>query len=435
MNKLLEVKEFDFITMYRDCNKNQKYKYLEPPVFQELVKFIREYVNTQNDADILDFMKITYQRHIGELISVQNYVGIIEMENGFQIQILPKISFDEEDTGNQKTKKIFINMLKSMKDFPGKVFNDAHLKVDSMNLYEIFINMYLQEVRQLIKKGIQSAYVNQEDNLSYYKGRLLTNQHINNNLIHKEKFYVSYDVFHPNRPENRLIKATLLKLQKLTTSYENVKRIRQLLIAFEMVEPSFHYEQDFSKVVMNRNTKAYESLMQWSKVFLLNQSFTTFSGENSARALLFPMEKVYESYVAKKIKSVLRQVGWDVYCQDHGHYLFLEPRRQFALRPDIVCQKGNRTVVMDTKWKRLVNNQRLNYGINQGDMYQMYAYSKKYNAQEIWLLYPVNDEVRNLQSLSFDTGDGTVVKIQLIDLAHIEETMQKILIQLETEIH
>lgn len=65
-----------------------------------------------------------------------------------------------------------------MKDFPCKVFNDALLKVDKMNLYEIFINMYLQEVRQLVKRGIKSAYVQQEDNLKYYKGKLLINKHI-----------------------------------------------------------------------------------------------------------------------------------------------------------------------------------------------------------------------------------------------------------------
>lgn len=46
--------------------------------------------------------------------------------------------------------------------------------------------------------------------------------------------------------------------------------------------------------------------MQWSKVFLMNQSFTTFSGETNARALLFPMEKVFEAYVARNLKQVLR---------------------------------------------------------------------------------------------------------------------------------
>lgn len=171
-----------------------------------------------------------------------------------------------------------------------------------MNLYELFINMYLQEVRQLVKRGIKSNYVGQEDNLRYYKGKLLVNQQVRANLAHKERFYVAYEEFHPNRAENRLVKATLAKLQKLTTSAENSKEIRQLLTAFEMVDASVNYAKDFSQVVINRNTKDYEMLMQWSKVFLMNKSFTTFSGSTASRALLFPMESVYESYVAQQMK-------------------------------------------------------------------------------------------------------------------------------------
>ena len=322
-------------------------------------------------------------------------------------------------------------MLKSMKDFPSKVFNDANLKVDRMNLYEIFINMYLQEVRQLVKRGIKSAYVGQEDNLRYYKGKLLTSQHIRSNVTHKERFYVAYDEFHPNRPENRLIKATLLKLQKLTSSAENAKEIRQLLTAFEMVDPSANYTKDFSQVTIDRNTKDYEMLMQWSKVFLLNKSFTTFSGKSTSRALLFPMESVYESYVAQQMKKVFGPAGWEVSSQDKGYYLFTEPRKQFALRPDIVCQRDGRTVIMDTKWKSLINSERANYGISQSDMYQMYAYSKKYGTSEIWLLYPLNDEMRGHDDIKFESGDGTTVRLHFVDVAHIEETLIELRNKLE----
>ena len=52
------------------------------------------------------------------------------------------------------------------------MFNAANLSVDRMNLYEIFISMYLQEVRHLIKKGMKSFYEGKEDNLKLYKGKL-----------------------------------------------------------------------------------------------------------------------------------------------------------------------------------------------------------------------------------------------------------------------
>lgn len=424
MGKLLEVREFDVITGNSEYRDDDNFKYLHKDAFADLVEFIHKFAGDEENADVLDFIRVGYKRNVGDIVTIKNYVGLIQMQNGQQIQVLPKISFDDgEDRGNAKTKKVFLKMLCSMKDFPGKVFNDASLKVDRMNLYEIFINMYLQEVRQLVKHGIKSAYVQQEDNLRFYKGKLLVSKHIKENMVHQERFYVAYDEFHPNRPENKLVKATLLKLQKLTSSAENSKEIRQLLITFEMVEVSVNYQKDFSKVHIDRNTRDYKMLMQWSKVFLMNKSFTTFSGADRSRALLFPMESIYESYVAKYMKKVMGPAGWEVSTQDRGHYLFIEPRKQFALRPDIVMERKGRVIVLDTKWKRLINNERKNYGISQADMYQMYAYSKKYETSEIWLLYPVNDDMREHQEIRFDSGDGTKVNVFFIDVGNIEENL------------
>lgn len=430
MGKPFEIKEFDSIICNADYMDDEKYKYLNQKEFNNLVAFIHEFTGDAESTDVLDFMRIGYRRNVGEVVSIRNYVGLIQMKNGFQIQVLPKISFGEEDKDNVKTKKVFLKMLRSMKNFPSKTFNNASLKIDQMNLYELFINMYLQEVRQLVKHGIKSSYVEQKDNLHYYKGKLLVNEHVRENLIHKERFYVSYDAFHPNRAENRLVKATLIKLQKLTTSAENSKEIRQLLTVFETVDASVNYAKDFSKVVLNRNTKDYETLLQWSKVFLMNKSFTIFSGSTVSRALLFPMESVYESYVAQQMKKVMGAEGWDISSQDKGHYLFTAPKKQFALRPDIVMKRGTRTVILDTKWKSLVDNERVNYGISQADMYQMYAYSKKYNTSEIWLLYPINDEMRNHEPIKFEErggdGTGTTVNVYFIDVDKIEDSLQKL---------
>lgn len=423
MGKLLEVKEFDEIIMESNY-KNDEYKYLEKDAFESLAQFIQEFTSDEDNADILDFMRLNYKRNIGRYIKIKNYVGMIQLKNGYQIQILPKICLGfNEDNKNEKTKEIFIKMLQSMKDFPSKVFHNASLNIKKMNLYEIFINMYLQEVKKLVKRGIKSTYVQQEDKLNYYKGKLLVSQHIKQNIVHAERFYVSYDEYHPNSPENKLVKATLLKLLKITTSNENAKVIKQLLVTFELVDASINYHADLSKVHINRNNREYETLMQWSKVFLFNKSFTTFSGRENGRALLFPMEKVYESYVAKYIKQVMIPEGWSVSIQDNGKYLFEEPQK-FSIHPDIVLTKDGKTIIMDTKWKRLHNDQNKNFGITQADMYQMYAYSKKYNASEVWLLYPLNEEmIHYKKDISFKSDD-VQVNVHFVDLAHIEGNLE-----------
>ena len=158
----------------------------------------------------------------------------------------------------------------------------------------------------------------------------------------------------------------------------------------------------------------------------MKKSFTTFSGGHNARALLFPMEKVFESYIAQQLKKVLLNLDWDVSTQDKGYYLFDSPR-QFALRPDIVITREDGSkVILDTKWKSLFDKPRLNYGISQADMYQMYTYSKKYETSEIWLLYPVNLEMRDYPDISFDSNDGVNTRLFFVDVANIEKSLLKL---------
>jgi 5-methylcytosine-specific restriction enzyme subunit McrC len=271
--------------------------------------------------------------------------------------------------------------------------------------------------RNVLLTMLASRYVHEPENLKKNINYVVYD------AAHGERFYVRYDEYLVNRAENRLVKATLLKLQSITGSAENQKEIRQLLSAFEMVEASANYQKDFSRIVIDRNTKDYDLLIRWARVFLLNKSFTTFSGEHNARALLFPMEKVFESYVTQQLRKTLVGLGWEVSSQDKGYYLFDVPR-QFALRPDIVITRddGSR-IILDTKWKGLVDNPRVNFGISQADMYQMYAYSKKYSSPEIWLLYPLNAEMRSHSDISFESYDGVNVRLFFDDVANIEESL------------
>ena len=63
-------------------------------------------------------------------------------------------------------------------------------------------------------------------------------------------------------------------------------------------------------------------------------------------------------------------------------------------------------------------------------MYQMYAYSNKYSNEddkaEIWLLYPVNDEVRGLTDICFKSEDGTKVNVFFVDIPNIEYSLDSL---------
>ena len=71
--------------------------------------------------------------------------------------------------------------------------------------------------------------------------------------------------------------------------------------------------------------KNYELAISWCRVFLKGESFTSYSGTEVAYALLFPMEVLFESYVAANLKKIVDPQKFSVSTQDRGYHLFDNP--------------------------------------------------------------------------------------------------------------
>lgn len=371
-----------------------KNRALPEKTFDELERFL---LTRRPDTEDFATQFLSLSIDSGErVITACNYVGVITTHDKTSIEILPKIAgaCDEKET-----KKIFLEMLKVLGNFPCKDFDFSNLDIEHLNLLEIFIQMFLCEVRTLVAQGLKSAYNSVETNEYFFKGKLLATQNIRYNLFHNERFLVRYDEFSRDRAENRVIKTTLRLLLKLTTSKQNFRQIVLLLGFFDEVAVSYPPDADLSRCIKDRTMEYYERAILWCRVFLKKESFTPFAGSAVAFSLLFPMEKVFESFVAHMLrKGLSREIHMQT--QASGCYLFDEPRK-FPLRPDIVLKNEDKTIVLDTKWK-LINR---NADISSSDMYQVYAYGKRYNAQSVYLVYPCSDEYSN-QDITYTSGYG-----------------------------
>ena len=70
----------------------------------------------------------------------------------------------------------------------------------------------------------------------------------------------------------------------------------------------------------------------------------------------------------------------------------------------------------------------------------MFAYSQKYQTSEIWLLYPLNNEMRNCGPIKFEStgSDGRInctVSVFFVDLADTVNSMQELIKQIEGSTH
>ncbi|TCI75710.1 restriction endonuclease [Exiguobacterium sp. SH0S1] len=414
-SNVIEVLEYDTLAV------NSEPGSIDQKSFDQLEQMILQMNAIAGDAAI-DFLSLSAKRGVGKVIRARNYVGVLQLTSQQQLQILPKI----HGVTKTESKTVLLKMLKTLGDFPSKTFNVANLSTENMPIFEVFITLYIREVQSVIRKGLQSSYYPVEDNLTVYKGKMNFSKQIRHNLTHKERFYVAYDEFGLNRAENRLLKTTLVYLNKQSISEANRKAIKQLLHHFDAVETSKSIEHDFSHVHSSRNMIHYESALKWAKVFLKSQSFTSFSGDTAMNSLLYPMERLFESYVGKSLKHLLHNSDWNISLQDRTYYLF---EKKFALRPDIVIRHRdkNQTIVIDTKWKVLENKPNRNYGISQADMYQMYAYGKKYNATKIFVMYPMHDGFDQDQVIHFKSDDDVEVNILFVQCENVEISLTSFL--------
>lgn len=432
-NTTITIVEYDYL-QYSDASKNN---FLTKKEFDA----IKEFVLKNEKYNKSQFLKLT-TKDKKEVLQAQQYIGIIKLKNGRTIEILPKITGlfnNTEDIQNDKSidkiKVILLKMLKTLRDFPFKNFQLGDLQTTKMPLFEIFIEMFLTEVDKLVKKGIKSNYTVVDENQKFLKGKLILSKQLKHNFIHKERFFISYDNYLPNRIENRIIKTCLLKLYKLSNSTQNKKIIRKFIFIFNEIEPAPYnkikdYYKNFS---LDRTLNYYKLVMLWSKVFLFEESFTPFKGKEIAFALLFDMNKLFESYVGNYIyKNYSR--NWDIKLQDNRYYIF-ENSKKFKLKPDIVLRRKEKKnnnieiIIADTKWKTVFEEKDL----SQQDLYQVFAYASKYNlnnenCKKVFLIYPYHNTSDNLIELTYETAicnKNNLCKISLLFFDLVKDEFYK----------
>ena len=355
--------------------------------FDALEKFALDYLS-QHKKDVLT---LGYSRKKKEkYFKPTHYVGLLTLPGGLRIEILPKLFLTEktEEAGEEETRNFFFTMLRTCGVIPSAPSSRGGLDRRHTDMLECFYAAFVEDVQRLVRQGLASGYHTQTDNQPFLKGRLELAGHIKYNAAHGERFYVTYNVFDQDRAENRLIKTALAGVQKKTLSQKLRVQAGRLLGDMDAIPLSLDPAEEFSRLVQDRSVARYKETLEWARLFLLHESFTTFSGTSATQAVLFPMEQVFEVYVAVELRRLLTPLGWEVEVQKSRSFFRKKDTAQESrpLRPDLVLRKDKRCFVMDTKWKDLNRKP-----VSSADLYQMYAYGKMYNAVRVTLLYPWSD--------------------------------------------
>ena len=346
-------------------------------------------------------------RHGRAAFKVQNQVGLIRTPAGTQIEILPKLS--RHGTAEQ-SRRLLVKMLIELEDSPFCEAAAADLSAYRMPLFELLLRYYLDQVGHVVRRGIARSYVSRQGNLNQLRGKILVSQNIRYNAVNAARFYCEYEEFMADRPINRLIKSGLQITARLTSRPRSQQLCREHLGWFDEVSTITDWQTDFKRIRWDRNVRHYKKAMPPCRMLHERLNPLTQQGGNRAIAMLFPMERVFEDYVAACLRRQLRD--WKIETQKQGHYLVDDHsgQRVFALRPDLLLSNGATQVVADAKWKLINEKDRQNkYGITQADMYQLFGYGRKILATAerplVVLIYPRSDRFKQpLAEFSYESG-------------------------------
>ncbi|PKH52151.1 restriction endonuclease [Tenacibaculum sp. Bg11-29] len=333
-----------------------------------------------------------YFRPISKGIQFNQYVGIIQID-GLSIEIHPKADKNDDDS---KWQGVLLHMLQASGKLNPESAGAANVKRTNLNLLEVYFELYLSEIDNLLHKGCIKQYRKQTSNTKALKGKLEFAGHIQKNLVHKERFYTTHQVYDTNHLLHQTLYNALEIVGQFTKGTRLHDRFKRLDLNFPEVSRKNITKQQVNSIKLNRKSASYSYGLELARLIILNYSPNISGGKEKMVSLLFDMNVLWEEYILKQLQK---------HCEGTNIEVFGQESKSFwgnnSLRPDIVLKKEGKTYIIDTKWKCPNNS-----SASVADLRQMYTYCRFWNAEKALLLYPGTD--KNNEFKPFKTDDYIV---------------------------
>ncbi|MGG2096834.1 McrC family protein [Acinetobacter haemolyticus] len=380
------VREYAFISVaYSGCpDSNLEHAYISEKAFEHLCELSASF--SKHGTKVFE---LAGRRKL----KLDQHVGVIETPCGTRIEILPKhvdVCTGDEQSVIQQERRLLQKMLGVSLHLPYREAGKADLKKFRQPLHEWIITQFLAAFEQLVQRGLRFDYNRVQEEQKFLHGQLQHAKHMRQSPARKHIFPIEHDIYEVNRPENRLIKTALEVVCKKTRSSKNWKLAQELRLMTGEIPKSQNIAQDFKQWQSGRLLALYADIKPWTELILSEYMPVSTQGGWRGMSLLFPMERLFEHYVAYHLRRNLKD--WKVKTQASSQHMCTHENRQiFKLKPDIYIEKQNKKIVLDTKWKLIdQNNLSGRYGLKDSDIQQMFAYSHHYlqHSSDVILIYP-----------------------------------------------
>lgn len=327
------------------------------------------------------------------------YVGVLQVGDTL-IEVLPKADKLTGQEAVQKWQNLLINMIRTVWGFPVKDAGTSDLKLKHNSVLDLYFELFVTEVEMLMHLGLIKKYIREERNSTALKGKLAFTKHIQNNLIHQERFYIETTTYTQQHDLHRIFYAALKLVSQLNRNELLKSRIGNLLLNFPEQHSIKVNPSTFNRLQYDRKSIVYKAALEIAELLLLNYHPDISQGRKNVLALMFDMNALWEQFVLSVLRRDLE--GYKVNGQVSKRFWKSTGTNEAlnsSMRPDIVLlhNEKNEVIVMDTKWKNLNDK-----GPSTDDLRQMYVYHEYFEANKVVLLYPGDGELIKGQFYSKD---------------------------------
>ena len=394
---------------------------------------------SKNGNDKIESQRFLQFIHKSNELKSNKYVGVIHYE-GNKINLLPKIFFDSEreyqtNEVNQIQNHIlwWLSYCRKIK-FPNY---QASLGSAKSDFFEVLIYLFSKYTRELLNSSIYQQYEEVNRELSFIKGRLNTNEYINENLSKGKwhKLNCTYDAFVFDNEFNRIIKYVTTLLFNVTSSQDSKKNLREILFILDEVSDARATAEQCSRISFNPMFGEFETVRDYCQLFLTNCISFDYKNDLKLFAFLLPMEYVFEDFIFGFIDKELEKVTAKAQRSD----TYLDEGKAFNLKPDLWLKTDHKSLIADTKYKIVYSDEKdPKKGISQNDLYQMLAYAVRFEVDEIILFYPntikQGQEEETELTIKDALADGKEISIRAFQLPIINRELLETDLEAKTDL-
>ena len=168
---------------------------------------------------------------------------------------------------------------------------------------------------------------------------------------------------------------------------------------------------------LDQGNSRFQPFLAFHRLLLGGRTTGTGSGADQTFSLLFPMERVFEDFIAGLLRRHAKSLGLPgLWTQGPPHAAWLAQNTKGSgvgqLKPDLVItnEEGQPQLIIDTKW------QTYDTGLpGPADLYQMHAYAAHWGCRDNMLLLPAQGREGG-QHLVLDHDRDTTIRIGYVNI-------------------